>query len=132
MYSQFLSNNALEGFGDFKIGQAIHTVKYADDLVLLDKEEVVLQSMMGGVTKTGRHYGMEMNVGKTKMMRISRQSSTIQTVIDHKHLENVEYLNNVSSMTTVMQDVHLRLNPGLPWQKQHSTRRRLFSQANWT
>jgi len=29
--------------GDFKMGgQIIHTVKYADDLVLLDKEEKVL------------------------------------------------------------------------------------------
>jgi len=27
-----------------------------------------------------------------------------------------------------MQDVHVKLNPGLPWQKQHSTRKRLFSQ----
>jgi hypothetical protein len=31
------------GFGDFKIGgQVINTVKYADDLVLLAKEEMVL------------------------------------------------------------------------------------------
>jgi hypothetical protein len=30
----------LEGFGDYKIGgKTIHTVKYADDLVLLAKEE---------------------------------------------------------------------------------------------
>jgi hypothetical protein len=36
----------LKGFGDFKIGQVIRTVKYADDLVLLDTEETVLQCMM--------------------------------------------------------------------------------------
>jgi len=30
------------------------------------------------------------------------------------------------------QDVHEKLNPGLPWQNQLSTRRRLFSPANWT
>jgi hypothetical protein len=28
----------------------------------------------------------------------------------------------------MMQFVHIRLNPGLPWQKQHSTGRRLFHQ----
>jgi hypothetical protein len=40
---------ALEGFGDFKIrGQAICTVKYADDLVLMAKEEMVLQVMTDG------------------------------------------------------------------------------------
>ena len=41
------AKEALEGFGDFKIGgQIIHTVKYADDLVLLAKEEKVLQDMI--------------------------------------------------------------------------------------
>jgi hypothetical protein len=32
----------------------------------------------------------------------------------------------------MMQDVHVKLNPELSWQNQHSTRRRLFSPANWT
>jgi hypothetical protein len=42
-----LYSECLEGFGDFKIGgQVIHTVKYADDLVLLAKEENVLQDMI--------------------------------------------------------------------------------------
>jgi hypothetical protein len=27
-----------------------------------------------------------------------------------------------------MQDIHVELNPGLPWQKQHFIRRRLFYQ----
>jgi len=40
LYSECLTKEALEGVGDFKIrGQNIHTVKYADDLVLLAKEE---------------------------------------------------------------------------------------------
>jgi len=30
-----------------------------------------------------------------------------------------------------MQDVHVKLNLGLPWQKLHSVRR-LFSPADWT
>ena len=41
------TKEALEGFGSFKIGgQIIHTVKYADDLVLLAKEGKVLQDMI--------------------------------------------------------------------------------------
>jgi hypothetical protein len=32
----------------------------------------------------------------------------------------------------MMQDVHVTLNTGLSWQKQHSTGRRLFVPANWT
>jgi hypothetical protein len=47
LYSECLTKKALEGFGDFKIGgQIIHTVKYGDDLVLLAKEEKVLQDMI--------------------------------------------------------------------------------------
>jgi hypothetical protein len=39
LYSKYRTKEALEGFADFKIGQVIHIVKYADDLVLLAKEE---------------------------------------------------------------------------------------------
>jgi hypothetical protein len=47
LYSQCLTREALEGFGDFKIGgKIIYTVKYADDLVLLAKEEKVLQERL--------------------------------------------------------------------------------------
>jgi hypothetical protein len=63
-YSECLTKEALEGLGDFKIGgQIIHTVKYADDLVLLVKEEKVLQDMIDKPIEIGRCYGMEMNVG---------------------------------------------------------------------
>jgi hypothetical protein len=48
-------------------------VKYADDLVLLVKEEKVLQDMIDKLIEIGRRYGMEMNVEKTKVIRISRQ-----------------------------------------------------------
>jgi hypothetical protein len=40
LYNECLAKEALEGFGDFKIGGQInHTVKNANDLVLLAKEE---------------------------------------------------------------------------------------------
>jgi hypothetical protein len=58
--------NTLEGSGDFKIGrQAICTVIYVDDLVLLAKEEMVLESMIDRLTEVGRCYRMEINVEKT-------------------------------------------------------------------
>ena len=47
LYSECLTKDALEWFGDLKIGgQIIHTVRYADDLVLLAKERKVLQEMI--------------------------------------------------------------------------------------
>jgi len=67
LYSECLTNEALEGFGDFTIrGQIIYTVQYADDLVLLAKEENVLQDMTDKLTEIGRCCGMEKNVEKKK------------------------------------------------------------------
>jgi hypothetical protein len=58
-------------FGDFKVGgKEIHTVKCGDDLVLLAKKKTVLQGMIGRLTETGRCYGMEMNVEKTKVLSV--------------------------------------------------------------
>jgi hypothetical protein len=46
LHIECLTKESLEGFAAFKIGgQIIHTVKYADDLVLLTKEDKVLQDM---------------------------------------------------------------------------------------
>jgi hypothetical protein len=53
-------------------------VKYTDDLVLLGKEEKVLQDMIDKLIEIGRCYGMEMNMEKTKLMRISRQSLPVK------------------------------------------------------
>jgi hypothetical protein len=58
LYSRELTKESPEGFGDFKIGQVIHTVKYADDLVLLAKEEAVLHGMIGRLIAIRRCYGM--------------------------------------------------------------------------
>jgi hypothetical protein len=35
---EYLTNEALEGFGDFKISKVIRTVKYTDGLAILAKE----------------------------------------------------------------------------------------------
>ena len=90
LYSECLTKKALEGFGDFKIGgQIIQTVKYADDLVLLAKEEKVLQDMINKLTEIGKSYGMEMNVEKTKVIRISRKPFPVKIIIHQKQLVNV-------------------------------------------
>jgi hypothetical protein len=86
LYSECLTKEALEGFGDFKIGgKIIHTVKYADDFVLLAKEEKVLQDMLDKLIEIERFYGMEMNVEKTNVMRISRQPSPVKIMIDQNN-----------------------------------------------
>jgi hypothetical protein len=83
LYSEYVTQEALEGLGDFKVGgQIVRTVKYSDDLVLLAKEEIVLQGMIDKLIEVGRGYGMGINDEKTKTMRISRQPTPLQIKID--------------------------------------------------
>ena len=99
LYSECLTKEALGGLGDFNIGgQFIQTVKYADDLVLMVKEETVLQGMIDKVIEIGRCYGMKINVEKTKVVRISRQPSLVTIMVDQKPLENVECFKYLGSM----------------------------------
>jgi hypothetical protein len=123
LYSEYFTKEALEGFGDFKIGgQVIRTVKYADDLVLLDRKETVLRGMIHRLSEIGRRYGMDMNVEKTKVMRISRQPAPIKVRIDQKQLENVEYFNYLGNMIKMMQSVKVKLNPELSWFKEETSK----------
>jgi hypothetical protein len=86
LYNEFLTKEALEGFGDFEIGgQSIHAVKYADDLVLLAKEETVLQDTIDKLIEIGGCYGMEINVEKTKIIRLSRQPLPVKMMIDQNN-----------------------------------------------
>jgi hypothetical protein len=82
--------------GVFKIGGKVtSTVKYADDLVLLAKEGAVDRVM-----KLENAGGMEMNVEKTKVRRISVQLPTVQIVEDQQEVENVEYFSYLDSLIT--------------------------------
>jgi hypothetical protein len=99
--SECLTKEALDGSGDFNIrGQIIQTVKYAEDLLLMAKEGKVLQGMINKLIEIGRCYGMEMYVEKTKVMKISRQTSPVTIMMDQKQLENVECFKYLDSTLT--------------------------------
>jgi hypothetical protein len=68
--------------------------------VLVGKEDMVLQGMIDRLTETGRCYGMEMNVEKIKVMRISRPTGAVHITIDQKQPENMEYFSHVGSLIT--------------------------------
>ena len=99
-YSEQLIKEAVGGSGGFKIGPVIFNMKYADDLLLLVKEETVLQGMIDRVIEIGGCYGMEVDVEESKVLRISRQPSSLQIMIDDKQPKNVEYFNYLCKMIT--------------------------------
>jgi hypothetical protein len=88
--------------------------------------------MIDKLIEIGRCYGMELNVEKTKVMRISRQPLQEKSFIDQKQLENVESCKYLGSILQMMEDVLVKLSVGLLWPKLHSTRRGLFLPAHWT
>ena len=73
---------------------------YSLELVLLATEEKVLQDMIDKIIEIGRYYGMEMNVEKTRILRILRQPLPVTIMIDQKQLENVESFKYLGSILT--------------------------------
>ena len=59
-------------------------------LVLLAKEETVLQDVIDRIIEVGISCGIEVNVVKSKVKLFSGQPSPAQVVRDKKQLENVE------------------------------------------
>jgi hypothetical protein len=56
--------------------------------------------MIDKLIEIGRCYGMEMNVDKTNVRRISRQPSPVIVMIGRKQLENVESFKYFGSILT--------------------------------
>jgi hypothetical protein len=56
--------------------------------------------MIDKLIEIGRCYGMEMNVEKTKVMKISRQPSPVKIMIEQKQLENVDSFKYLGSILT--------------------------------
>jgi hypothetical protein len=62
--------------------------------------ETVPQSMIDSLFEVGRGHGMEINVEKTKTVRISRQPAPLQIKVDKKPVENMEEFNYLGTMIT--------------------------------
>jgi hypothetical protein len=72
----------------------IVTKMLADDLLLLTKEEAVLEGVTERQNETGRCNEMEMNVETNKMMRFS------EIMLDQKQQEKVENFNYLDCIIT--------------------------------
>jgi hypothetical protein len=74
-------------------------------------------------------YGNESR--KNKVMRMSGQPSPLQIMIDRKKAGECEMFQlQLGSVVTNDASCTDENNPRFPLQKQHSTRKRLFSQVN--
>jgi hypothetical protein len=76
LHSDYLTKQAVQGFGDYRVGgQVFRTVKYADDLVLQAKAGAVLQGMVERLIETERYYGMERKGKERNIVNLKRRES---------------------------------------------------------
>ena len=77
-------------------------------------------------------YGMEMNVEKTKVMRISRQPSPVKIMMDQKQLENVESFKYLGSMLTNDGRCTREIKSRIAMAKAAFDKKKILLPANWT
>jgi hypothetical protein len=128
--SDYFTKEGLQGFGDLKIRQVIRTAKYTHGLVLLAKEKRVIRGMTDGLTETGRWYRMEMNVEKARAIdNLTAPQYGLRQVKDNWRMGNITtIMGSTSNYARCTSEIQSRI--AMP--KQHSTRIRIFSIANWT
>jgi len=68
-------------------------VKYRDEIELMAKEETELQGMIDKLIESGRCYDLDMNVEKTKLIRISRKPSPVTIMTDQNNWRMWNILN---------------------------------------
>ena len=71
-------------------------------------------------------------VGMANKLRTGRSGVCLLEKIRAETWSGAHSLGTVDFPGGNLTYVNVKLNPGLPWQKLHSSRRRLFLPANWT
>ena len=88
--------------------------------------------MIDKLIETGRYYGMEMNVEKTKVMRISRQPSPVTITVDQKQLQNVKCFKYLGSMLTEDGRCTCEIKSRIVMEKAAFNKKKNLLPANWT
>ena len=97
-------------------------MKYAEKLVLLAKRETVIRDVIDRLTEMGKCYGIDMNVEERKVANGNLKATISATEYDRSKTTGecgiFQLLGNLLTNDA--------------WPKLHSTRRMIFSPANWT
>ena len=72
-------------------GRRICNLRYADDTAIIEENENKLQIPGKRVNAEGKHFGMKMNIKKTKTMVISKKKeiSNVKIELDGQDVEQV-------------------------------------------
>jgi hypothetical protein len=103
IYIQALIDEAMDGREDgVKVGgQLVNAIRFADDQAMLASNNAGLQRIMNRLNETSGEYGMEINIAKTKVMRISRTGGkSMDITVNGVKLEQVKQYCYLGSMIT--------------------------------
>ena len=75
-----------------KIGKGqLNILGYADDIVLIGKNEVEIRQLIVEMENIARKLGLQINHEKTKFMKAERENSLKQNKIGHFKIKNYEF-----------------------------------------
>jgi Reverse transcriptase (RNA-dependent DNA polymerase). len=101
LYGEYLMKEALAEVGDLKIvGRIINKVRSADDTVIIAKAQKELQDMVNRYVDTERNYGLEINIHKSHVMRVSRSNKSFQIKVTNRELKEVDHFKYLGSVLT--------------------------------
>ena len=92
LYSEQIFKD-LEKFNGIKIGGINYTnLRYADDAVLVGDSKPALQELIHEINERGQKLGLNINIQKTKCMRISRlkRERMLKLIINKQNIEQVK------------------------------------------
>uniref|UniRef100_A0A8D8TDU0 Craniofacial development protein 2 n=1 Tax=Cacopsylla melanoneura TaxID=428564 RepID=A0A8D8TDU0_9HEMI len=99
LYAEKLLEEALNNTPGIKIGEEnLKNIKYADDQAVLAESERALQIMIDNINEAGRRYGMKINAGKTKVMKIGKTEERLQLILEGQELDQVEKFRYLGGM----------------------------------
>ena len=90
LHGEYLMKETLAYVGDFKIGRIVNKVRFADYTAIIAKTQEELQHMVNRLVDTGRKYGMEINMDKSQVMRVSRCNESSQIKVNNRELKEVD------------------------------------------
>uniref|UniRef100_A0A8D8R6E3 Craniofacial development protein 2 n=1 Tax=Cacopsylla melanoneura TaxID=428564 RepID=A0A8D8R6E3_9HEMI len=117
LYAEKLLEEALRDTPGIQVGEEhVKNLKYADDQAVLAKSERALQDMIDNINEAGKRFGMKINAGKTKVMKIGKREGRIHLTLEGQELEQVEnfrYLGGlIKSNGSCTEEIRSRIGMG--------------------
>ena len=88
LYGEYLIKGILADF-------FINKVRFADDTAIIAKTQEELQDMANRLVDAGRKYGMEINIDKSQVMRVSRSNESLRIKVNNRELKEVDHSNSL-------------------------------------